>query len=171
MAFSKLKAALRKGAKRTVKELWRLIGKLVKSFAPTSAPTIFATRDIDDDLHQPEFALAASRVAESGRNDADSSYECDVLVVGSGAAGMSGAVTAGHCGLNVLIVEKGPRFGGTTTRSGGWLWIPGTSLARRWGIVESPDQARTYLRHEASNSFDAALGGNPPTSARESGPP
>ena len=83
-------------------------------------------------------------------------YECDALVVGSGCAGMSAAVTAGHHGLNVLIVEKEPRFGGTTARSGGWLWIPGTSLARAWGIVEAPDQARTYLRHEAGNSFDAA---------------
>ena len=83
-------------------------------------------------------------------------YECDALVVGSGCAGMSAAVTAGHHGLNVLIVEKEPRFGGTTARSGGWLWIPGTSLARDWGIAESPDQARTYLRHEAGNSFDAA---------------
>jgi succinate dehydrogenase/fumarate reductase flavoprotein subunit len=83
-------------------------------------------------------------------------YECDALVVGSGAAGMSAAVTAGHRGLNVLIVEKEPRFGGTTARSGGWLWIPGTSLARNWGIVESPQQARSYLRHEAGNSFDAA---------------
>ena len=82
-------------------------------------------------------------------------YECDALVVGTGAAGLSAAVTAGHRGLKVLIVEKEPRFGGTTARSGGWLWIPGTSLAKAWGIVESPDQARTYLRHEAGNSFDA----------------
>ncbi|MEO6842944.1 MAG: FAD-dependent oxidoreductase [Bradyrhizobium sp.] len=86
----------------------------------------------------------------------EETYECDALVVGSGCAGMSAAVTAGHRGLNVLIVEKEPRFGGTTARSGGWLWIPGTSLARDWGITESPDQARTYLRHEAGNSFDAA---------------
>src|SRR6266851_2344014 len=69
---------------------------------------------------------------------------------------MSAAVTAGHHGLNVLIVEKESCFGGTTARSGGWLWIPGTSLARQWGIVEQPDQARSYLRHEAGNSFDAA---------------
>ena len=41
MAFSKLKAALRKGAKRTVKELWRLIGKLVKSFAPEQCAAYF----------------------------------------------------------------------------------------------------------------------------------
>src|SRR5258708_33351905 len=83
-------------------------------------------------------------------------YECDVLVAGSGAAGMAAAITARHRGLDVLIAEKEPRFGGTTARSGGWLWIPGTSLARAWGIVEGPDQARTYLRHEAGNSCDAA---------------
>jgi transposase len=41
MAFSKLKTALRKGAKRTVKEHWRLIGKLVKSFAPDQCANYF----------------------------------------------------------------------------------------------------------------------------------
>src|SRR3954454_1236161 len=70
--------------------------------------------------------------------------------------GDSAAVTAAHHGLNVLIVEKEPLFGGTTARSGGWLWIPGTSLARAWGIVETPDEPRTYLRHEAGNSLDEA---------------
>jgi len=96
------------------------------------------------------------RGADSVADSIQDTYDCDVLVVGSGAAGLSAAVTAGHHGLNVLVVEKEPRFGGTTARSGGWLWIPGTSLARAWGIVESPDQARSYLRHEAGNSFDAA---------------
>ena len=89
-------------------------------------------------------------------NGQDGAHECDVLVVGSGAAGMAAAVTARHRGLDVLIVEKEPRFGGTTARSGGWLWIPGTSLAQAFGIHEAPDAARTYLRHEAGNNFDAA---------------
>jgi succinate dehydrogenase/fumarate reductase flavoprotein subunit len=87
---------------------------------------------------------------------AQDAYECDVLVIGSGASGMSAAVTAAAHGLKVLIIEKEPKFGGTTARSGGWLWIPGTSLAKAWGIQESPDLARTYLRHEAGNSFDSA---------------
>jgi succinate dehydrogenase/fumarate reductase flavoprotein subunit len=101
---------------------------------------------------RPQEEYGDERVAGSEGE----TYECDALVVGSGCAGLSAAVTAGHSGLNVLVVEKEPRFGGTTARSGGWLWIPVTSLARDWGIVESPDQARTYLRHEAGNSFDAA---------------
>src|SRR6201992_2665551 len=88
--------------------------------------------------------------------DTIETYECDVVVAGSGCSGMSAAITARHGGLDVLIVEKEPRFGGTTARSGGWLWIPGTSLAKAWGIHESPEEARTYLRHEAGNAFDAA---------------
>lgn len=87
---------------------------------------------------------------------AGETYECDVLVAGSGASGMAAAITARSRGLDVVIVEKEPRFGGTTARSGGWLWIPGTSLARAYGITETPDQARTYLRHEAGNNYDAA---------------
>ncbi|HLG82862.1 MAG TPA: FAD-dependent oxidoreductase [Bradyrhizobium sp.] len=93
---------------------------------------------------------------DANGKDGGDVYECDVLVAGSGCSGMAAAITARHRGLEVLIVEKEPRFGGTTARSGGWLWIPGTSLARAYGINESPDQARTYLRHEAGNNYDAA---------------
>jgi len=80
----------------------------------------------------------------------------DVLVVGTGASGMAAAVTAARQGLEVLVVEKEARYGGTTARSGGWLWIPGTRLATEQGIVEPPGAARTYLRHEATTHFDEA---------------
>jgi len=81
---------------------------------------------------------------------------CDVLVVGSGAAGMSAAITTHHLGLDVLVVEKSPLFGGTTARSGGWLWVPGNPLAPREGVDDPLDQARAYIRHEAGNYFDEA---------------
>src|SRR5262245_4831983 len=84
------------------------------------------------------------------------SVECDVLVVGTGASGMSAAVTAASQGLKVLVVEKEPRYGGTTARSGGWLWIPGTRLATEQGIQEQPGAARKYIQHEATTHFDAA---------------
>jgi succinate dehydrogenase/fumarate reductase flavoprotein subunit len=82
--------------------------------------------------------------------------EYDVLVVGTGASGMSAAVTAAFKGLKVLVVEKAPVYGGTTARSGGWLWIPGTKLAEEQGIHEPAGAARTYLQHEATTHFDAS---------------
>ncbi len=82
-------------------------------------------------------------------------FECDVLVIGTGASGMAAAVTAASQGLKVLVVEKEARFGGTTARSGGWLWIPGTRLATEQGITEPVGAARTYLQHEATTHFDA----------------
>ena len=78
----------------------------------------------------------------------------DVLVIGTGASGMATAVTAASQGLKVLVVEKEARFGGTTARSGGWLWIPGTRLATEQGITEPPGAAKDYLRHEATTHFD-----------------
>jgi len=83
-------------------------------------------------------------------------HECDVLVVGTGASGMSAAITAASEGLDVVVIEKEPVFGGTTARSGGWLWIPGTRLATEQGIHEPPGAARTYLQHEATTHFDPA---------------
>ncbi|NYU09466.1 3-oxosteroid 1-dehydrogenase [Enterobacteriaceae bacterium CCUG 67584] len=81
-------------------------------------------------------------------------YQCDVLIVGSGAAGMSAAVTAAHKGQNVLVIEKRSRFGGSSARSGGWLWIPCTSLAKAWGHTDSPEAVKTYLRHEGGDSYN-----------------
>lgn len=82
--------------------------------------------------------------------------EYDVLVVGTGASGMSAAVTAAAEGLKVLVVDKAPVYGGTTARSGGWLWIPGTKLAKEQGIHEPPGAAKAYLQHETTTHFDAA---------------
>ena len=78
----------------------------------------------------------------------------DVLIVGSGASGMAAAVTAASQGLKVLVVEKEALYGGTTARSGGWLWIPGTRLATEQGIQESPGAAKAYIKHEATTHFD-----------------
>ena len=88
--------------------------------------------------------------------NAASAVQCDVLVVGSGAAGLATAVTARVLGLDVLVVEKAPVFGGTTAWSGGWLWIPQSPPAVRAGITDSISAARTYLQAELGADFDAA---------------
>jgi hypothetical protein len=58
--------------------------------------------------------------------------EYDVLVVGTGASGMSAAMTAAHEGLKVLVVDKAPVYGGTTERSGGWC-----TRRKRWREIPS----------------------------------
>ncbi|MBZ9781281.1 FAD-dependent oxidoreductase [Pseudomonas sp. REP124] len=83
--------------------------------------------------------------------------DCDVLIVGSGAAGLSAAVTAAWHGLKVIVVEKDPVFGGATAWSGGWAWVPCNPLARRAGIVEDVELPRTYLRHELGERFNGPM--------------
>lgn len=83
-------------------------------------------------------------------------YDCDVLVVGSGAGGLASAVSAAHRGLKVLVVEKEPVYGGTTARSGGWMWIPNNAPAKRAGVKDSVEMATTYMKHEAGEHFDSA---------------
>ncbi|MEV6219177.1 3-oxosteroid 1-dehydrogenase [Nocardia sp. NPDC051833] len=69
----------------------------------------------------------------------------DIVVVGSGAAGMSAAITAARHGLSVVMVEKASRWGGSTARSGGGVWIPGNSALGRLAGPEDIDAARAYL--------------------------
>jgi succinate dehydrogenase/fumarate reductase flavoprotein subunit len=80
---------------------------------------------------------------------------CDVLVVGSGAGGLSAAITAQYFGCQVIVIEKQAVFGGTTARSGGWLWVPGNPLAACEQAADSIEDARTYIAHQAGNHFDA----------------
>ncbi|MEE6169090.1 MULTISPECIES: 3-oxosteroid 1-dehydrogenase [unclassified Mycolicibacterium] len=71
--------------------------------------------------------------------------EYDVVVVGSGAAGMVAALTAAHQGLSTVLVEKAPHYGGSTARSGGGVWIPNNEILKRDGVKDTRDAARTYL--------------------------
>jgi succinate dehydrogenase/fumarate reductase flavoprotein subunit len=79
---------------------------------------------------------------------------CDVLVAGSGAGGLAAAVTARKAGLEVIVAEKEPWFGGTTALSGGWLWIPNHPMQRELGVADSMEDAATYLLHEAGEKYD-----------------
>jgi succinate dehydrogenase/fumarate reductase flavoprotein subunit len=91
----------------------------------------------------------------------NSERNCDVLVIGTGAAGLTAAITAAKAGLNVLIVEKEHEFGGTTALSGGMIWVPGNHHSRELTdkAGQEPDTieaVRTYLNGEVGNYRDEA---------------
>jgi succinate dehydrogenase/fumarate reductase flavoprotein subunit len=81
---------------------------------------------------------------------------CDLLVVGSGAGGLSTAITAKKHGLDVVVIEKEPYFGGTTAYSGGVLWIPGNPHGKPASAGDTRDQQLTYLRDQTGPFFNEA---------------
>jgi 3-oxosteroid 1-dehydrogenase len=81
--------------------------------------------------------------------------EYDVVVVGSGAAGMTAALAANHAGLRTLIVEKASHWGGSTARSGGGVWIPNNEVLVADGVPDTPQDARAYLHDIVGDAVPA----------------
>ncbi|MCZ6709894.1 MAG: FAD-dependent oxidoreductase [Gammaproteobacteria bacterium] len=73
------------------------------------------------------------------------SRDYDVIVVGSGAAGLSAAVSAAEAGASVLIVEADTQVGGSSRLSGGHFYAAGTSIQREAGIED--DTAEAMFEH------------------------
>jgi 3-oxosteroid 1-dehydrogenase len=92
--------------------------------------------------------------------------EVDLLVVGSGAAGLTGAVVAASGGAKVLVIEKSALIGGTSATSGGGVWIPCSPAAAALGHEDSVEAACGYLRqltddHVTDARIDAFVRGAP----------
>ncbi len=77
--------------------------------------------------------------------------EYDVVVVGSGAAGMTAALAAHDRGLRAVVIEKAAHFGGSTARSGGGVWIPNNEVLQRDGVRDTP-ASRSPRRRPATNA-------------------
>lgn len=69
----------------------------------------------------------------------------DVVVLGSGAAGLTAALAAAVEGARVAVFEKADLLGGTTALSGGTIWIPNNRPARESGIEDSRERGLEYL--------------------------
>jgi 3-oxosteroid 1-dehydrogenase len=79
--------------------------------------------------------------------------EYDLVVLGSGAAGLAAALVGCVLGARVLLAEKSKLVGGTTAMSGGCIWIPNNHLMRAAGLHDSADDALAYIRAVAPDGW------------------
>lgn len=76
--------------------------------------------------------------------------DSDVVVVGSGAAALAAALAAAERGAAVTLIEKAEQLGGTTSVSGGLLWVPLNRHMRIHGLSDERGAAIRYLRRLAA---------------------
>ncbi|MFD7718821.1 FAD-dependent oxidoreductase [Streptomyces sp. NPDC059814] len=79
-----------------------------------------------------------------GRQEWDATH--DVIVVGSGAGALTGALAAAADGLDTVVLERTALLGGTSAYSGAACWLPGTQVQERAGLDDSTEAAGAYLR-------------------------
>jgi len=83
--------------------------------------------------------------------------ECDVLVVGTGAAGLLAAIAAHDLGKKTLVIEKSAKVGGTTAVSGGVVWVPNNHHMSEVGVTDTRDEALGYVLRLADGRSPAEL--------------
>jgi 3-oxosteroid 1-dehydrogenase len=81
------------------------------------------------------------------RKEPVSEHEADVVVVGSGAAGMMAALRSAIGGARVTVLEAADQFGGTSAISGGGMWLPRTRMAEEAGVEDSRESVKEYLNY------------------------
>ncbi|MDR9856248.1 FAD-dependent oxidoreductase [Paenibacillus sp. VCA1] len=84
----------------------------------------------------------------------DASY--DVVVVGSGAGGLTAALTARLKGFSSLVVEKTDKFGGSSSLSGGAIWVPNNVYLERAGLKDTMEKAEAYIDATVGDRVPAA---------------
>lgn len=87
----------------------------------------------------------------------ESSIEQDVVVLGSGAAGLTAALAAAQAGVDVGLFEKAALLGGSTAISGGVCWVPLNHHEDAAGIHDSRADALAYLASLSLGRMDPVL--------------
>jgi len=81
----------------------------------------------------------------------------DVVILGSGAAGLTAGVVAYEGGATVAIFEKAALVGGTTAWSGGQVWIPNNPHMPSVGVSDSREKAKTYIMSLSRDMLEERL--------------
>ena len=100
------------------------------------------------------IALAAAAALFTGCS-AGKAY--DVVVIGSGAAGLSAAIEAASAGAKVALLEKQAIVGGSTLIAGGYVYGTGTAEQKKLGITDSPEELAKYWSDRAEGAADPAM--------------
>ncbi len=85
------------------------------------------------------------------------SHEVDLVVVGTGGAGLTAALAASEHGASVILLEKSGKVGGTTAVSGGVVWVPCNPHMAAVGISDSREEALQYIRRIADGASEDVL--------------
>jgi len=80
----------------------------------------------------------------------------DVVIVGSGAAGLSAAIEAAQAGAKVAVLEKLPMVGGSTVLSGGIVYSTGSSFMKEAKVEDSVEALVQYWSDRADGKADKA---------------
>ena len=83
--------------------------------------------------------------------------EYDVLVLGTGAAGLTAAITSAEGGARVAVFEKADTVGGTSAWSGGQIWIPNNPHELALGKQDSREEALRYLMSLSHGMIDERM--------------
>jgi hypothetical protein len=85
--------------------------------------------------------IAAPEAEAAAKLDRHWDLSADVVIVGSGAAGLPAAIAAAEEGASVIVVEQNYDIGGHGIQSGGNVALGGgTSLQKKYGVEDSPDK-------------------------------
>jgi 3-oxosteroid 1-dehydrogenase len=80
--------------------------------------------------------------------------DVDVVVIGSGGAGLTAAIVAHDLGADVVVIEKAAQIGGTYAYSTGLVWVPNNTHMREAGIDDSVEEAASHVRELSAGEHD-----------------
>src|ERR1700738_2531486 len=96
------------------------------------------------------------RAAEEVHPMISASRSYDVVILGSGIAGLAGALAAHALGLQPVVLEKAATLGGGPVHSYGLIWVGQNHLAQAAGHRDTPDEVLAYMRFLGGGNVDAA---------------